>query len=116
MTKSSWHILRDDKGLTLARQMPPRFDVQSETVLAKADPLRLAHQIRQDMWRALQNMRGFSPVVRVETRAEYVKITAGGRVEGRVPTNAAEQIAEVLENPGNRARWLRHARLRGGRL
>ncbi len=98
----------------MARHLPPRFDVRAETVLAKADPLRLAHQIRQDMWRALQNMRGFSPVVRVETRAEDVKITAGGRVEGRVPTNAAEGIAEVLENPGNRARWLRHARLRGG--
>lgn len=111
--RRGWHIRRGTDELTLARQLPPRFDVQAETELPMADPLRLAHQVRQDMWRALQNMRGFSPVVRVETRAEDVKITAGGRVEGRVPKNTADSIAAVLNDPGNRARWLRHARLRG---
>lgn len=115
MTRRGWHILRDAGGLTLARALPPRFDVQAGTDLPAADPVRLAHQIRQDVWRALQNVRGFSPVVLVEAQAGRMKITAGGRVEGRVPANAVGRIAEVLERPGNRARWLRHARPKGGR-
>lgn len=111
--KNRWHIQKSAGALTLSRHPAARFDVQAETVLAKGDPLRLAHQIRQDIWRCLQNMRGFSPVVLVEIRPNDVKITAGGRVEGRVPANAADQIAEVLERPNNRARWVRHANHKG---
>lgn len=112
--KNRWHIKKSDGAVILSRHVSPRFDVQAQTVLAKGDPLRLAHQIRQDVWRCLQNMRGFSPVVLVEMRPNNVKITAGGRVEGRVPANAVDQIAEVLEHPNNRARWVRHANRKGG--
>lgn len=109
-----WHILRDPDGLTLARALPPRFDVRAETVLPMAEPLRLAHQIRQDIWRALQRVRGFSPVVRVEPQAAGVKVTAGGRVAGAVPPDAGARIADVLEHPGHRDRWVRFARPGGG--
>ena len=113
-----WHILRDPDGVTLARALPPRFDVQAETVLPAADPLRLAQQIRQDMWRALQRVRGFSPVVRVEPDAQgqAVRVIAGGRIAGVVPPDAGARIAGVLAHPGHRARWVRFARLREGAL
>ncbi|MDE4173567.1 hypothetical protein PXK01_05340 [Phaeobacter sp. PT47_59] len=106
---SRWHILREEGALTLCRQSPPRFDVASVTDLPLADPVRLAHQIRQDIWRALQNVRGFSPVVRVERCGDGARVTAGGRVEGVVAPVLAARISDVLANPANRRRWLRHA-------
>ncbi|MEP2717434.1 hypothetical protein [Pseudophaeobacter sp.] len=96
----------------MARQLPPRFDVSSSVALPLVDPLRLAQQIRQDMWRAVQNVRGFSPVVTVEERGGGLLVTAGGRVAGRVPGNLAFEIKAVLEDEAKRNRWLRHARQR----
>lgn len=105
-----WHIQRDAQTLTLSRVLPARFDVRADAVMPVSDPLRLAHQIRQDMWRALQRVRGFSPVVKLEHRAgDTLKVTAGGRVVGRVPPNVAGIIAELLGCPDNRARWIHHA-------
>ncbi len=103
--------------MTLCRQLPPRFDVAAAADLPLADPVRLAHQVRQDMWRAMQNVRGFSPVVRIETLTDGVRITAGGRVMGCAAPVLAERVAEVLSSDANRRRWLRHAgRRTGGRL
>ena len=104
-----WHILRDGDRLTLARHLPARFDVAARTVLPLADPLRLAHQIRQDMWRALQRVRGFSPVVEICAAEEAAHVRAGGRVIGVIPPATDRKIREVLENPHHRARWLSYA-------
>ncbi len=117
MTRSRWHIIRTDSSLTLSRRLSARFDVAAETVLPAADPLRLAHQIRQDMWRKLQSLRGFSPVVEITAEGQGLRVRAGGQVMGRVPANAAGQIADVLDNPARRARWIRHAsRVQGAQL
>lgn len=100
----------------LMRQAPPWFDVAVSVELPLADPLRLAHQIRQDMWRAVQTVRGFSPVIRVEPCEAGLRVTAGGRVAGRVPGNLEPKIAAVLEDEAKRSRWLRHAAPRKTRL
>lgn len=105
----NWHILREDGVLTLCRQTPARLDVSAATVLPAGNPVRLAHQIRQDMWRAVQNVRGFSPVVRLEQRDGGIAVTAGGRVLGPVAPGLSARIAAVLENPANRRRWSAHA-------
>ncbi|MFY0309548.1 hypothetical protein ACFMBG_06585 [Leisingera sp. D0M16] len=115
LPRSRWHITRTEDALTLSRRLPARFDVVAETVLPAADPLRLAHQIRQDMWRQLQSLRGFSPVVEISRTGQGLCVRAGGQVTGRVPSNAAQSIAEVLENPSSRARWMRHAARRRSR-
>ena len=104
-----WHILREAGALTLARRLPPRFDVAVEVAMPAADPKRLAHQIRQDVWRAVQNLRGFSPVVTVTEHGGGLLVVAGGRVAGRVPGNLAGEIRAVLEDEAKRARWLQHA-------
>jgi len=109
MSGAGWHILRDGDTLTLARALPPRFDVAAETVLPFARPARLAHQIRQDMWRALQSVRGFSPVVRVEARDGEMFVRAGGRAAAPVAASVRQRIEDVLEDRANRQRWLRHA-------
>ncbi|MFT6649163.1 hypothetical protein [Pseudophaeobacter arcticus] len=114
--RGKWHIFRDEGALTVARQTPPRFDVAVTIMLPLADPLRLAQQIRQDMWRAVQAVRGFSPVVKVEACGEGLLVTAGGRVAGRVPGNLASEIKAVLEDEAKRSRWLRHAKRGGNRL
>ena len=107
MTRSPWHIQHEDGALILARRLPVRFDLAVRTRLPVAGKLRLAHQIRQDMWRALQGLRGFAPIVRIADGPDGLEVTAGGQVEGRVPRAwAEERIAEVLEDTGNRARWI----------
>lgn len=112
MPRSPWHITRTDDALTLSRRLPARFDLAAETTLPGGDPLRLAHQIRQDMWRALQSLRGFAPAVEISAAGAGLRVRAGGQVAGQVPANAAGRIAEVLDSAANRARWLRHAGFR----
>ncbi len=104
-----WHILRADGGLTLARHLPPRFDFSVRTTLGPGNAVRLAHQVRQDLWRALQNLRGFSPVVRLTPCGSGWALTAGGRALGNVTDTHLSLARNVLENPENRARWSRHA-------
>ena len=111
MSRSHWNISHDGNVLTLARRLPVRFDLSVSTRLPNGSRLRVARQVRQDVWRALQNLRGFAPVVRVERREGGLEVTAGGQVEGPFPKSHAEaKIADILENPANRARWVRGGR------
>lgn len=105
----SWHIVRDQDRVTVARHLPVRFDLSASTVLDGGNAFRLASQIRQDLWRALQNLRGFSPAVEVVAKADGMHVRAGGRLPKPVALNTIERIAAVLENPKNRARWVRCA-------
>ena len=110
MTNRRWYILRDGDVLTLARRLPVRFDLSATTRLPMGSRGRVAQQVRQDVWRALQNLRGFAPVVRVERTTEGLEVTAGGQVDGRFPRAQAEaRIEAVLNDPANRTRWMRWA-------
>lgn len=109
MRRNHWHMARAGGGVVLARG-PARFDVSAETVLPAAPAARVAHQVRQDVWRALQRLRGFSPVVSVQPSEKGLTVVAGGAVAGAIPPETGAEIAAVLENPANRARWLAHAR------
>ncbi|MBN2906330.1 MAG: hypothetical protein JXJ18_06460 [Rhodobacteraceae bacterium] len=112
MARTGWHILREADALTLARHLPTRFDLCARASFPPARKGRLAQQIRQDMWRALRGLRGFSPVVRVDQTATGLRVTAGGRVApGAASAPAEARIAALLNNPAHRARWLAHARL-----
>lgn len=111
MANSKWHTLRDGDVLTLARHLPARFDVAAETTLRAGSATRLAHQVRQDMWRALRSLRGFSPVVQVTRGPDEMHIKAGGAVHGALPKAKTQaQIRTVLEAPELRDRWARFAR------
>ena len=118
MRNRNWHILREEGDLgpviTLSRERPARLDVVAETDLPPGDPIRLAHQIRQDMWRVLQSMRGFSPVVRLTATTAGWRVAAGGRVLGKIPPATAGQIQALLENQSKRSRWVAQANRRGG--
>lgn len=108
-----WHIVRGAEGLTLARQLPARFDVQAEARLPWGSPTRYAQQIRQDLWRLLQNLRGFSPVIRLDATENGWRVTAGGRVM-RSPAGLAHRIDGFLNDPAYRTRWIAQAQ-KGGR-
>ena len=114
MSRARWHVQRDGARLVLARHLPARFDVSAETVLPDAGRERVAQQVRQDMWRALQRQRGFSPVVEVVSGANGLSVRAGGRVDTeRFDRKGLEaRISALLEAPENRHRWVRMA---GGR-
>lgn len=105
-----WHITKDAGQVTVSRQLPARFDVSASTQLPGGDAARLAMQIRQDLWRDLQRLRGFSPVVQITNHADgHLNVQAGGRLMGRVSANLEVEILTVLEDPKNRARWLKCA-------
>ncbi|PTQ71233.1 hypothetical protein [Celeribacter persicus] len=114
MACQRWHILKEQGALTLARRLPARFDVAVMAVIEGGAGLRksrIAAQVRQDMWRSLQNLRGFAPVVRVAERGGNLEITAGGTVAGRFPKSETEAcIRTLLESEDHRARWVRFAR------
>ena len=115
--QGGWHLRREGAVLLLSRRWPARFDLAAATVLhLNGGPVgraRLAHQIRQDIWRGLQGLRGFWPVVRIERGCDVIHVRAGGGFEGRVTVAArsrAEAVVEaILADPAHRARWLRHA-------
>lgn len=116
MARGHWHLQRSANGLTLARHWPPRFDVRGVATLAvpsdAADGLcllRLAHQIRQDLWRGLQSLRGFSPVVSLTRQGNVLEVAAGGRAAPPVPPQTSDTIAALLTDPRHARRWLRWA-------
>lgn len=112
MSRSKWHIQRDEDALTLARNLPVRFDIQAQAELPRCGKRRLAMQIRQDMWRLLQDLRGFSPIVRVEEAGESLRVTVGGRMDQQnFPRGKAEEkLREMLSDRKNAIRWVTYAR------
>ena len=108
-----WHKQTEGAVVTLARALPARFDVSARSSFPLLSRTRLAHQIRQDMWRALQNVRGFSPVVRVERIGDGLDVTAGGRVPKPISKGLSERIEAVLNDTDLRARWIKCARVKG---
>ncbi|MEL6679943.1 MAG: hypothetical protein AAFQ51_14645, partial [Pseudomonadota bacterium] len=68
--------------------------------------LRLAHQVRQDVWRALQGIRGLTPVVAVSTDAHRVTVRAGADLSGaRATPRIADDLARLLADSRRIARW-----------
>jgi len=112
MGRDRWHLIREEDGaLTLARQSPARFDLAVEANLPEAGRVRLAHRLRQDMWRALRDLRGFAPVVRVWREDGGLRVRAGGAVAGAFDRTTAEaRIAALFEDPARLARWMGSAR------
>lgn len=112
MTQGMWHTQKDGDVVTLARVLPARFDVSATASFPMLARTRLAHQIRQDMWRALRNIRGYSPVVRVERCDTGLRVTAGGRVPQPISKHIAERVESLLSDEDLRARWIKCAKLR----
>jgi hypothetical protein len=112
-THQQWHMLREADEVTLTRRLPARFDFAAKTVISGGATLRkgrIATQVRQDMWRALQSLRGFAPVVQVRVVGGDLEITAGGAVSGQFPkSKSIAQVSDMLECPDRRARWMRSA-------
>ncbi|SLN49425.1 hypothetical protein AQS8620_02108 [Aquimixticola soesokkakensis] len=117
MRKAGWHMRCDDAGvLTLSRSLPARFDFAAQAEFPLLRRGRLAHLIRQDMWRALQHLRGFSPVVELRkgsgAQEGMLIVRAGGAVAGQFPRALAQDTVQtLLGDAKKRARWLAHARL-----
>ncbi len=106
MTRKRWYILHEGETLTVTRALPVRLDVSVQTLLPKGSRLRLAQQVRQDLWRRLQGVRGFQPVVSVMHERDMCRVVAGGRIDGRFPKAQTENaISDMLGDPHLRARW-----------
>lgn len=115
--RDGWYIARDGATLTLSRMRTARFDLAEAGFFPGENLIRsrLAHQIRQDMWRKLQRLRGFCPAVRVTAQEGGFAVVAGGAIEGRVTERARTIVADMLQDPTLRARWIKNAQKTKGR-
>ncbi len=103
-------MMQEEGAVTLCRHLPPRFDFCVTAWLPIGDPVRLAHQIRQDMWRALQSLRGFSPVVKLLASDGGWQVMAGGRAAAAVPPLVIDRLEALLSCASARRRWVEFAR------
>ena len=109
-TQTDAGILHARAGLADRWDIAVSRDLPSTSAISRS---RYAAQVRQDIWRALQDIRGFVPRVLVQTGPESIQITGGGtQVTGRTTPGMAARIAHILDNPDNRRRWANHARAR----
>ncbi len=112
MSPVRWQIQCEGESLTLLRGNRARLDVAAQTEMPDAVRARIAHQVRQDMWRLLRNLRGFSPIVQVRRVSDHLQVTAGGQISGCFSKDHVEgMIQTLLDCPKFRARWLDYARL-----
>lgn len=117
-----WQDIETGAGLLHCRPgMPDRWDVAVERrwPTGPVSRRRYARQVRQDIWRAAQAVRGFVPRVVVATDPTHIHITGGGvMAAGRkghcLPPGLHDRIADILDNPMNRRRWAAHARAKEG--
>ncbi|NIZ10238.1 hypothetical protein [Pseudooceanicola sp. HF7] len=113
MARNRWHRLEEGGAVTVTRALPVRFDLEAKVRLAAPDRVSrtaLAHQVRQDLWRLLQDTRGLSPAVQVRRDGPELEIIAGGRLaHGRVTAHDRRRAQALLDDPERRARWLAHA-------
>lgn len=104
--RGNWFEIYDGPCFTLARRLPARFDISREVVMPLMSAPRLAHQIRQDIWRKLQSIRGFLPVVEITDCGAHLHIRAGGELTCPAPfERSGERIFDVLSNRDNQQRW-----------
>lgn len=106
----AWREIDDGSIYTLTRRLPVRFDISASSEFPLLRKSRLAHQVRQDLWRALQGQRGFSPVVQIETCDDHMILTAGGPCVHK-NQRLNQMVKSVLTDPQKRARWIKCAAL-----
>ncbi|MEO0357181.1 MAG: hypothetical protein AAF386_02585 [Pseudomonadota bacterium] len=91
----------------MARSRP--LELTAHTIVPDCHKGKLARQVRQDVWRALQNLRGFVPVVTVTNAAQGLKVTARG-MPCQANAKAQADLEAVLSDPKNHMRWVNYAR------
>lgn len=99
----------------MGKRFPVQFDLLAETILPICRSQKLALQIRQDMWRILQNLRGFLPAVEVTGHAMGMHVRAGGQLTCSVHIRYAQlKLQDMLDDPTYRQRWINYAALNKG--
>jgi len=108
---NTWIIEQSDESVLVTRRKPVRWDIEARAEFPRCHGLRLAHQIRQDMWRELKRIKGFCPAVEV-TFGDTFQVRAGGRVARYVHPNASRWVEDLLTSDIHRRRWLAYAKLK----
>ena len=99
-----WLDTETERGLLHARAgLPDRWDVSVSRDWTVARPVsrrRVAAQVRQDLWRAAQSIRGFVPRVLVRAEAGQIHLTAGGtQLTGRTPPGLTARLTALSDWP-----------------
>ena len=94
----------------LARCFPLSFALLAETNFAVCRPKILALQLRQDIWRLLQNLRWFLPALEVRVSVFCMQVRAGGQLTCSFQVQSAQKkMQNMLDNLAYRKRLKWHA-------
>lgn len=110
--RNGWYERATPDSYVLSRQWPPRFDLRVETGFPVANRRRLALQVRQDLWRELKDLRGFSPVVQIDAGDQGMSILAGGQLQAGATPQVVSRLEALLDDPAKRVRWMSWAQER----
>ena len=108
---NTWIIEQSDERILVTRRKPVRWDVSAQAEFPRCRALRLAHQIRQYMWRELQKIKGFCPAVEIQI-GNTLHVKAGGRVARHVHPRASQWVDDLLNSDTHRRRWMAYAKLK----
>ena len=99
----------------IAKRFPLSFDLLAETNFPVCWPKTLAFQIRQDICRLMQNLRGFLPAVEVIGNVFCMHVRAGGQLTCSVHVQSAQiNLQNMLDDPVYRKRWKDYTTVRRG--
>lgn len=102
-------VMQKISGLFLiCHCIPVRFDLSGEMHFLFLRSRLLASQIQQDMWKAVQDLRGFLPVIEIKKGTDDLSVLAGGQLNYPLHLGLVEvRLRQPFHDPQMRTRWLK---------
>ena len=100
-----WGMQKISGAFLICHYIPVRFDLSVETHFLFLSFRLLASQIREDMQKAMQSLRGFLSAIEIKKGTDDLSALAGGRLNCPVHLAPVEVcLHELLHGPQIRAR------------
>ena len=108
-----WVMQKTSGTFLICRRIPISFCFCVETHVPFLRLGLLASQIRQDMWKAMQNPRGFLSAVKIKKGTDDLYVLVGGQLNCPVHLGSVEmRLREPLNYPQMRTWWLQFAAIK----
>ena len=95
-----WVMQKASGMFLICRCVLLRFDLCVETFSPFLGMVLLTRKLRQGIWRAPQNLRGFLPAFEINKRTDHLSLWAGGQLNYLVRLVSAKvRLRELLHEP-----------------
>ena len=108
-----WGMQKISGAFLICHYISVRFDLSVETHFLYLRFRLLASQIREDMWKAIQNLCGFLPAIEIKKGTDDLSVLAGGRLNCPVHITLVEvRLRKLLHDPQMRTRSLQFSTIK----